>query len=73
MRRTTRHQITTNLLLPDTVCAGGVPWDISEQILVAAFSEFGEVRVEWPGRDYSSPPKGYLYLVFQVSWYTPIS
>ena len=39
---------------------------------MAAFSEFGEVRVEWPGRDYSSPPKGYLYLVFQVSCYTPI-
>ena len=23
------------------------------------------MRVEWPGRDYTSPPKGYLYLVFQ--------
>merc|ERR1719481_1943435 len=44
---------------------GGVPWDISEQILVQAFAEFGEVRVEWPGRDITSPPKGYLYLVFQ--------
>merc|ERR1719192_306858 len=43
---------------------GGVPWDISEQTLVQSFSEFGEVRVEWPGRDYTSPPKGYLYLVF---------
>ena len=21
--------------------------------------------MEWPGRDYTSPPKGYLYLVFQ--------
>jgi len=44
---------------------GGVPWDISEQTLVQAFAEFGEVRVEWPGRDYTSPPRGYLYLVFQ--------
>jgi len=44
---------------------GGVPWDISEQTLIQSFSEFGEVRVEWPGRDYTSPPKGYLYLVFQ--------
>ena len=44
---------------------GGVPWDISEQSLVQAFSEFGDVRVEWPGRDYTSPPKGYLYLVFE--------
>ena len=24
------------------------------------------MRVEWPGRDYTSPPRGYLYLVFQV-------
>ena len=30
-----------------------------------AFTEFGDVRVEWPGRDYTSPPKGYLYLVFE--------
>ena len=44
---------------------GGVPWDISEPALVQAFAEFGEVRVEWPGRDYTSPPKGYLYLVFE--------
>jgi len=44
---------------------GGVPWDISEQTLIQAFAEFGDVRVEWPGRDYTSPPKGYLYLVFQ--------
>merc|ERR1719431_1485643 len=39
---------------------GGVPWDISELTLVQAFAEFGEVRVEWPGRDYTSPPRGYL-------------
>ena len=70
-RRTTIYQITPKHIY-HSVCAGGVPWDISEQILVAAFSEFGEVRVEWPGRDYSSPPKGYLYLVFQVSCYTRI-
>merc|ERR1719369_1250861 len=44
---------------------GGVPWDISELTLVQAFAEFGDVRVEWPGRDYTSPPRGYLYLVFQ--------
>merc|ERR1719369_2508730 len=44
---------------------GGVPWDISELTLVQAFAEFGEVRVEWPGRDYTSPPRGYLYLVIQ--------
>jgi len=44
---------------------GGVPWDITEHTLVQAFYEFGQVRVEWPGRDASSPPRGYLYLVFE--------
>ena len=42
-----------------------MPWDISEQALVQAFAEFGDVRLEWPGRDYTAPPKGYLYLVFE--------
>jgi len=44
---------------------GGVPWDITEHTLVQAFFEFGQVRVEWPGRDAASPPRGYLYLVFE--------
>jgi len=44
---------------------GGVPWDITEQALVQSFCEFGPVRVEWPGRDATSPPRGYLYLIFE--------
>ena len=27
--------------------------------------EFGPVRVEWPGRESASPPRGYLYIVFE--------
>ena len=30
-----------------------------------AFIEFGPVRVEWPGREAASPPRGYLYIVFE--------
>jgi len=44
---------------------GGVPWDITESALVQAFMEFGPVRVEWPGRESASPPRGYLYIVFE--------
>ncbi|XP_023331326.1 uncharacterized protein LOC111703576 [Eurytemora carolleeae] len=44
---------------------GGVPWDITETTLIQAFIEFGPVRVEWPGRDAASPPRGYLYIVFE--------
>jgi len=49
------------------VFCGGVPWDINEQCLVQAFGQFGNIRIEWPGRGYSpSPPKGYLYIVFET-------
>jgi hypothetical protein len=44
---------------------GGVPWDISDQILVAAFKPFGNIRIEWPNKDNSSTPKGYLYIIFE--------
>ncbi|CAG9768902.1 unnamed protein product [Ceutorhynchus assimilis] len=46
------------------VFLGGVPWDISEQCLVQIFRQFGQVRVEWPGKDRQvSQPKGYAYLI----------
>ena len=45
---------------------GGVPWDLTESSLVQAFKPFGSIVVEWPGRDSSpSPPKGYLYVIFE--------
>lgn len=44
---------------------GGVPWDISEQLLVQTFKQFGQIKVEWPGKDKQVPqPKGYVYIIF---------
>jgi cytoplasmic polyadenylation element-binding protein len=44
---------------------GGVPWDLTENSLVQAFKQFGQIQIEWPGRESSpSPPKGYVYVVF---------
>uniref|UniRef100_A0A1B6JV04 RRM domain-containing protein n=1 Tax=Homalodisca liturata TaxID=320908 RepID=A0A1B6JV04_9HEMI len=48
------------------VFLGGVPWDVTEESLVNVFSQFGKVRVEWPGKDQSvNQPKGYVYIVFE--------
>lgn len=48
------------------VFLGGVPWDITEDTLVSAFSQFGTVRVQWPGKGQAaaSQPKGYVYVIF---------
>lgn len=43
------------------VFLGGVPWDITEANLVSTFKPFGNVKVEWPGKDSKHtrhPPKG---------------
>jgi cytoplasmic polyadenylation element-binding protein len=46
---------------------GGVPWDITESTLVLAFSRFGTIRVEWPGKDQAAnQPKGYVYIIFEA-------
>lgn len=48
------------------VFLGGVPWDISEQTLMQTFSQFGPIRVEWPGKDKQAcQPKGYVYIIFE--------
>ncbi|XP_043259532.1 cytoplasmic polyadenylation element-binding protein 1-B [Colletes gigas] len=48
------------------VFLGGVPWDITESILVTTFKLFGQIRVEWPGKDQSdTQPKGYVYIIFE--------
>ena len=51
------------------VFLGGVPWDITEKCLQAAFRHFGPVRIEWPGRgraaEGGSAPKGYLYVILE--------
>ena len=51
---------------------GGVPWDVTEVSLVQAFSQFGPIRIEWPGKDSCpSPPKGYVYIVFDHERHIP--
>ena len=47
------------------VFLGGVPWDINEPALLQAFKQFGNIRIEWPGKDNSPIPKGYLYVIFE--------
>jgi len=47
------------------VFLGGVPWDITESALLSAFKPYGSVRIEWPGKDNTSIPKGYLYIIFE--------
>ncbi|KAL3280155.1 hypothetical protein HHI36_017655 [Cryptolaemus montrouzieri] len=48
------------------VFLGGVPWDVSEQLLIQTFKQFGPIRVEWPGKEkQASQPKGYVYIIFE--------
>lgn len=48
------------------VFLGGVPWDISEQVLIQTFKTFGPITVEWPGKDkHACQPKGYVYVIFE--------
>lgn len=73
-RCTWRGQLTTrnhrNAQLSSKVFLGGVPWDVTEANLVAIFSKFGPIKVQWPGREVrcslrNSPSKcGYVYIVF---------
>ncbi|XP_051165332.1 cytoplasmic polyadenylation element-binding protein 1 isoform X2 [Leptopilina boulardi] len=46
------------------VFVGGVPWDITDSMLVAAFKQFGSIRIEWPGKDQPTQ-KGYVYIIFE--------
>ncbi|XP_031332770.1 cytoplasmic polyadenylation element-binding protein 1 isoform X2 [Photinus pyralis] len=49
------------------VFLGGVPWDISEQLLLQTFKQFGNISVEWPGKDKQAiQPKGYVYIIFEA-------
>lgn len=45
---------------------GGVPWDIHEAALMNAFKQFGEIQVEWPGKDQGvSQTKGFCYIILE--------
>ncbi|KAK9512661.1 hypothetical protein O3M35_001036 [Rhynocoris fuscipes] len=50
------------------VFLGGVPWDITEATLMQAFSKFGSIKIEWPGKDLevNQQPKGYVYIIFET-------
>ena len=43
------------------VFLGGVPWDITESGLMQTFQVFGNLSIDWPGKDSKHnrhPPKG---------------
>ncbi|KAL5288927.1 CPEB1 family protein [Megaselia abdita] len=48
------------------VFLGGIPWDLNEQALIQIFKPFGQIRVEWPGKEQqAAQPKGYVYIIFE--------
>ncbi|CAB3387976.1 Hypothetical predicted protein [Cloeon dipterum] len=59
-------RVHSNPVYSCKVFLGGIPWDISESILISAFEQFGLVKVEWPGRENSpARAKGYAYIIFE--------
>ncbi|XP_059485114.1 cytoplasmic polyadenylation element-binding protein 1 isoform X2 [Neocloeon triangulifer] len=59
-------RVHSNPIYSCKVFLGGIPWDISESILISAFEQFGPVKVEWPGRENSpARAKGYAYIIFE--------
>lgn len=53
------------------VFVGGLPPDIDEDEITASFRRFGPLVVDWPHKAESKsyfPPKGYAFLLFQVSY-----
>lgn len=52
------------------VFVGGLPPDIDEDEITVSFRRFGPLVVDWPHKAESKsyfPPKGYAFLLFQVS------
>ncbi|XP_066982328.1 cytoplasmic polyadenylation element-binding protein 1 isoform X1 [Macrobrachium rosenbergii] len=59
-------KIYKNPIYSCKVFLGGVPWDVTELVLKQTFIEFGNIKVEWPGKESSSnPQKGYVYITFE--------
>ena len=53
------------------VFLGGVPWDITEAVLLQTFQVFGALTVDWPGKDNKHnrhPPKGVTLCVCECEW-----
>lgn len=60
-----RPAISLNSNFASKIFLGGVPWDSTEQQVISVFSRFGNVQVEWPGKNRNSEkPRGHLYLSF---------
>jgi len=64
-------RIYRNPIYSCKVFIGGVPWDITEIGLLNTFKCYGNLRIEWPGKDGKHPkyppkggPKGYVYILF---------
>lgn len=58
--------VSTNPSFSCKLFLGGVPWDVTENMLVRAFGQFGKVRVEWPGKEQAAhQPKGYVYIILE--------
>ena len=65
------HRQHKNPTYSPKVFLGGVPWDITDMGLSEAFNQFGQIRVQWPGKEPrgptigGSPKQGYLYAIFE--------
>lgn len=52
------------------VFLGGIPWDISEQTLMQILKPFGQIRIEWPGKEQNAAqPKVFIDLFHKVEQY----
>jgi cytoplasmic polyadenylation element-binding protein len=61
-----------NPIYSPKVFLGGVPWDITDDGLVEAFSSFGSIQVQWPKdrnqnatQTNGSQKAGYVYIIFE--------
>ncbi len=55
-----------NVLFSCKVFLGGLPYDMTEAGMIHAFRPFGNVRIEWPGKEINpSQHKGYAYVIFE--------
>uniref|UniRef100_A0A915A450 RRM domain-containing protein n=1 Tax=Parascaris univalens TaxID=6257 RepID=A0A915A450_PARUN len=66
-----------NAIFSCKLFVGGIPWNITEPLLLEAFTKYGSCRVEWPSKEVRSISRsgykprhrmkvaGYVYLIFE--------
>jgi len=55
-----------NPIYSPKVFLGGVPYEISISTLLRTFRAYGNVKIDWPGKEDNPPaPKGYAYLIYE--------